>query len=633
MTKRLIVLDFETKDPYIGRKLGAGWVFANNVESHDFKVLGCAVRLHTGRKQYLDLTDETGIVWLFGYIQGHEEILAHNATYELGILHYLEQLYPFYKGKATTKPIHDTKLLYKLVNNTLQSYSLDALCKKYLTEPKGHKTLIDAVIKHDLMPWKAGELSAKLKAEKKGEEYIRAPKKDKDVLKWAYENMDVIQDVDFEAMSDYAISDADLTYQLYEKAIPQISPHLVDIYSKITKIVVKYRLKGVRLDLKTAHRLSDELTPKIKEKEQAIFALAGEEFNVNSCKDMPRIFDKLKIKYPFGDKGNPSITTPWMKKQKHEICKLIVELRNEKKLQSDFLGKLIEMQQYTCPGATDYGIVYPELNVLEAVTGRFSSTNPNIQQQSKEGGIRDLFLPFEGDKWYSLDFSNQEGRLQIHYAKLMNLEGVDFFVEAFKKNPDYDIHKKVASLMFDMKEQDVTKDIRTIAKTINLGTSYSMGTEKLAVALGVPKERAKKLRERYNLYFPFLDKLNRHAMKTLKERGFIKTLAGRYSYKDQDAFVDGELKSFEYKALNKLIQGAALDQIVTAMIWADEENIPILFPVHDELCMSGTLEQAKRLKYIMEHCIDLVIPSYTEIKCGDTWGSVKELEGGASLQQ
>jgi len=205
----------------------------------------------------------------------------------------------------------------------------------------------------------------------------------------------------------------------------------------------------------------------------------------------------------------------------------------------------------------------------------------------------------------------------------LGCDGIDEFITEFKQNPQFDMHKKVAALIFNKAEEDIQKDERTIAKTINLGVSYGMGISKLGQALGLTDEQAKLLKKQYNEGSPFLDQLNNFCKKALQNRGYIKTIAGRLARISPSIMIDGKEKTFEYKALNQLIQGSACDQTTNAMVQCYKENLPVLFPVHDELCISGTLEQAERVKEIMEHAVELVIPSFTDIKSGDNWSECK----------
>lgn len=606
---RILTIDFETHDPYIERKLGAGWVYGVNVESSDFEVLGAAVRTHEGEVYYETNMERVNIL-----VDSHDVLIMHNASYDLGCLHFIG-------SNCRNKHLFDTEVMSRLYNSSLLSHSLDNVAKKYLGIGKDEKALTDAVWKHNLYPWLKREENDRLKAEKKGEEYTRVRPEESKLVKWAKKNMKAIQEADLEAMTAYAKADAEPTYELFKFFRENgLDMKTAKRYSMLAHVCVDYRQRGVRIDLDKAREVHMDLIPIIAQKHEKVYEIAGEEFNINSAKDMPRIFDKLKIKYPTSpNTGNPTITTPWMEKQTHELCKAIIEARQVLKIDRDFITKIIDMQEFTCPGADRYGRVYPELNLLRARTGRFSCTSPNIQQipsRDPELGAlcRSIFVPEEGDKWFSLDFSNQEGRLQVHYAYKLGCEGAAELKMEFDANPNLDMHQKVANLVGIE---------RTPAKVINLGISYGMGIGKLAKALGLREGQAKVIRDKYNDLAPFLEQLNNKCKETLEEKGYIRTIGGRRSALDPPSFQDGKKRTFEYKALNKLIQGSAADQTIEAMIWAYKEGIPVTFPVHDQLCMSGTREQAERLQYIMEHAIELDIPSVCDVDLegGDSWAT------------
>jgi DNA polymerase-1 len=607
MTKKILTIDAETHDQYIGRGVGAGWVYGINVQGSDFEVLGFAVRTHDGTKEYITDMDKVKSL-----VDEHDILVMHNAQYDLGCLHFIG-------ANVKDKPIFDTEVMGRLYNSSLMSHSLDYLAKKYLGFGKTDEALTNCIWDNDLYPWLKKEITEKERAEKKGEEYIRSKPPGNKLVKFAKANMKLIQETDLSAMAEYAIGDIEPTYDLFNFYKDNgLNMKLAYKYSMIAHICIDYRLRGVRIDLDQVRNVHNKLIPIIADKHKTVYELAGEEFNLNSCKDMPRIFDKLGIKYPLNPQtGNPSITTPWMEKQDYPICKAIVEARKALKIDRDFILKIIDMQEYTCPNAGRYGRVYPGLNLLRARTGRFSCTSPNIQQIPSRDPLygplcRSIFLPEEGEKWFSLDFSNQEGRLQVHYANRVKAEGAEAIVWEFNKNPNLDMHQMVADLV------GIT---RTAAKAINLGLSYGMGLGKLAKSLGVGMEEAKDIRNRYNDLAPFLDQLNKKCQLSLKTRGFIKTLGGRHSHIDPPVYEPGGARTFEYKALNKLIQGSAADQTIECMIRAYKKNIPVLFPVHDELCLSGSKEQCLELAKIMETAVKLDVPVVIgyNIEGGNSW--------------
>lgn len=591
----ICIIDFETYDPYIKRKLGAGWAYKLNVKNSDFKILCAAVKNDLNTAPYI----VTNMEHIKDIVSIADILVMHNASYDLGCLLTIGVT----EEELKTKKIYDTEVMARLYDNTLTSYSLDALAKHYFQEDKGYEDLALAVLRYEQ------QLGYKL----------RSNHTTKDQCKFAYENMDKMWEICPNIISEYALLDIDLTEKLFNKF--KDVPH-AEYYSRLALITNSYRAKGTRIDLKAAKKALQILTPKIIQLHKDVYEIAEEEFNIKSIKDVPRVFDKLKIKYPKTAAGNPSITTPWLEQQNHKICQAIVKARKYKNIADNFIRKIIYMQEYTLGVSSDeicdldYGKVYPELNLLRAKTGRFSSSNPNIQQiPSRDEELapicRSLFVADEGESWFSLDYSNQEGRLQVHYAYLTGC-GAEELVQEFLSNPELDMHQKVA---------DMAQISRTEAKTINLGLSYGMGINKLAKGLGLAVSQAKDLKAKYEQNAPYLTNLKRLCENSLKTKQKIRTLGERNLKPEKSRFINGGKRDFYYKALNMLIQGSAADQLIKAMVMAYDKGLNIKFPVHDQLCLSGTQEDAKELKHIMETCVTLSIPSVVDVDLtgGRSW--------------
>jgi len=289
------------------------------------------------------------------------------------------------------------------------------------------------------------------------------------------------------------------------------------------------------------------------------------------------------------------------------------------------------------------GRIHAEINQLRSdnggtVTGRFSYSNPNLQQipaRNKELGprIRSLFIPEEGHTWGCFDYSQQEPRLVVHYAALQNLYGVDEVLEAYKLG-DADFHTIVA---------DMAEIPRGQAKTINLGLFYGMGKNKLQAELGVSKDKAEDLFRQYHTKVPFVKKLMDNVMRRAQDSGKIRTLLGRlcrfhlwepnqfgiHKALPHDAALlehgPGIKRAYTYKALNKLIQGSAADMTKKAMIELYKEGITPHIQVHDELDISVS-DNAGKIKEIMEDAVSLEVPNKVDYESGPNWGNIKEEE-------
>ena len=271
------------------------------------------------------------------------------------------------------------------------------------------------------------------------------------------------------------------------------------------------------------------------------------------------------------------------------------------------------------------------------VTGRFSYSNPNLQQipaRNKELGpaIRSLFIPEEGHTWGCFDYSQQEPRLVVHYAALQNLYGVGDVLDAYNEG-DADFHTIVA---------DMAEIPRSQAKTINLGLFYGMGKNKLQAELGVSKDKADKLFRQYHNKVPFVKQLMDNVMQRAQERGQVRTLLGRlcrfhlwepnqfgvHKALTHDAALlehgPGIKRAYTYKALNRLIQGSAADMTKKAMIDLHRQGIIPHIQVHDELDISvkGN-EDVKDIIEIMENAVSLEVPNKVDYESGLNWGIIK----------
>jgi DNA polymerase I-like protein with 3'-5' exonuclease and polymerase domains len=283
-----------------------------------------------------------------------------------------------------------------------------------------------------------------------------------------------------------------------------------------------------------------DIKPIIQEKYHELYSQVGQEFNIRSIIELPPIFDKLGIDYPRTEKGNPSITKNFLAEHGHPICKLISSIRVYENISNNFIKKLLDIQEYTGYTNNTHGRIHPELKLFgAAATGRFSCVSPNIQQIPKRDKVlgpicRGLVVAEEGERFYSLDFSSQEIRLQIHYASLHKCPGANQLVQAYNEDPKTDLHRYV---------QDLCGIDRDQAKIINFGLSYGMGGAKLCRTLNLPTRRwkpprsnttilvagseGKQVIQSYHEACPYLNILTRIYEERMKSKNFVKTIGGR----------------------------------------------------------------------------------------------------------
>ena len=631
----LCVLDFETVDPYLSLGLGPGWCYEYHLKQGKFKVIGwsiCHIEEHIIAPSQYVIPYHDSISKLFDLVDHCEALIMHNAPYDLGCL--IQLGYPMEKLKK--KVIYDTKIMAKLYNNQLLTYSLDELSKAWLPAnlQKKKGALIEIVTKHELLKTKTGK-TVKPNTNKK---YTDAANK------YAYTHMDILQEKEPEAMAYYANQDTVATAHLFNLLRSKLkNDELAAYYSYLTFICnVAIRIKGVRVHIPSIHKAIAVLEPVIKQKAAYILdkLKLPHDFNLESP-DLADAVDKAGYPLPSTAGGKPSLTSKWIESYEgsDELLMSIKEYRAVNKLQRDFAMTILENLQHTCPDALkgqDWGYVYPELNVLQAKTGRMSSSSPNIQQipnpENSEYAklIRSIYIPDEGKQWVACDWSNQEGRWQIHYGRNY---GAQELQERFNKDPNMDLHSIIAQMLFNYDKDNVDpalhKKRRKICKGINLGLSYGMGNAKLATSLKVTESEAMELRDKYNTIIPYLVKLGLAITNKLKTNGYIKFFDGRV-FRREFAVMNGKTIYFDYKGINALMQGSGASQVYAALYKAYHAGLDILFPVHDEIDIQVTNDEQgekdiQTLKAIMEDTksIKCTVPMIAEPKRGLNWGDVK----------
>jgi DNA polymerase I-like protein with 3'-5' exonuclease and polymerase domains len=591
-----IAIDLETRDDAITNKLGAGWATGQG------EVIGFAVAVEGWQAYYPfnhlgggNMIYEQVIKYMHDVCALPATKIFHNAQYDVGWLRNM--------GITINGEIIDTMIAAAIIDENRWSYSLNNVARDYLGEIKAETDLIEAAKDHGVDP----------KAEM-----------------WKLPS---------EHVGFYAEQDARLTYLLWQRFKHEIKTQSLEtvweLECKLLPNLIKMRERGIRVDVEKAGNLQTEFIAQEKLKLSAIKKLIGTDIDIWAARQIGQAFDKLKIEYPRTEKtGEPSFTQNWLHNSKHEISQLIVQAREINKFHNTFLQGILKYEHK--------GRVHAEINQLRSdnggtVSGRLSMSNPNLQQlpaRNKEFGpkIRGLFLPEEGHKWGSFDYSQQEPRMVVHYAASIGdgYEGSQELVAAYE-NASADFHQTVA---------DLCGIERTQAKTIGLGLMYGMGKNKLAASLGLSKEDADILISKYNRKVPFVKMLSDRCMKKANDDGVIRTKKGRkcrfdkWETKDWGLHMadteenirakygkDNMKRAYTYKALNRLIQGSAADQTKQAIVsCAEAGHLPIL-QIHDELCFNIKDEQqAKEIKNIMENCMEFKVPSVVDVSLGDDFG-------------
>lgn len=626
-----IQIDCETKDPRLKEK-GPGFVRG---ESY---VVGVAVKTKDFSGYYpvrhaqgQNLAPNVVFDWLGDQLKSDSEKVGANLLYDFEALHY-EGVHNI-GGKW-----RDVQVAEALIDEeTAEGYSLEVLGRKYLSRGKDEELLRHA--------------AAMYKKTFKGKKGVSLdPKTDMWMLPAEY-------------VGAYAEADVVLPELILEKQLKILSDEgLNDIWeleSDLIPILLKMRIHGIAVDLEAAHALAKRLTKEIDVLSMMIIKTVGMDINVDSGHDLKKAYERLgatheelDIQLAYTAQGNSSFTAEWLNNQTDALSGCIIKKRKLMTMRDDYvIGDII--------GESVNGRVYARFNSLRkddsgTRSGRFSSTNPNLQQVPARDEywaplIRGLFVADKGKKWLKADYSQQEPRLLLHFAHLCGLPQAQEAVEQFKKNPRTDYHQMTTDLV-NRHSSRVYK--RKQIKGINLGIMYSMGLDKLCRMIDVAITEGEQILAEYHKALPFVRNLSSKAMSMAQSRGFINTLLKRkrrfnlwepvpdrgergvVRYKGlkreeaESKWPNRRLQRYGiHKALNALIQGSAADQTKEAMrILYYNFGIVIQLQVHDELGKSvADIEEARTIKHVMETCVELALPVVADTSVGPSWGAANEI--------
>ena len=597
---KFIAIDLETKDPDLKAK-GSG-----AIQGHG-EIVGIAVAVE-GWSGYYPIAHEGGgnmdkrivLEWFKKVCATDAVKIFHNAMYDVcWIKSY---------GIPINGHIIDTMVMASLIDENRLWYSLNSVSFDYLGEVKNEKALKEAA-----------------------ESWGIDPKKEMYKLPAMY-------------VGSYAEKDAELTLELFKVLSREITKqnltNIFDLETQLFPCLIDMKFKGVCVDVDKAHTMKQQLC---KQEEQLMYQVKAEtgiDVQIWAARSIAKAFDKLSLDYSTTEKtGAPSFTKNFLSNHQHPMVKNIAKAREINKAHTTFIDTILKHQHK--------GRIHADINPIRSdqggtVTGRFSYSNPNLQQipaRNKELGpmIRSLFIPEKDHKWGCFDYSQQEPRLVVHYAATTEPicfdDSVGSIVDKFKDN-SVDFHQTVA---------DMANISRTQAKTINLGLFYGMGKAKLQAELGLnTKQEAEELFNTYHMNVPFVRDLMNYTSKTAQTSGSIGTLLGRRCrfnkwepnqfgmHKPMD-FEEAERtygrgrirRAFTYKALNKLIQGSAADMTKKAMVDLYNEGIVPHIQIHDELDISiQSEEQSNKIIEIMENAVSLEVPNKVDYESGSTWGDI-----------
>lgn len=444
--------------------------------------------------------------------------------------------------------------------------------------------------------------------------------------------------VEPEKVSWYASEDADITWRLKQIYEPQLKAEEVDkifydIEMPLTNVLARMERFGIKLDSGLLQRYAEESEKQLFSLEKDIHSMAGEEFNINSPKQMKEVlFEKMKLEPVGVKKTKTGISTAAGELEKmlgqHPIIEKIMEYRELSKLQSTYILALPEMVN------PNTGRIHTSYNQTIASTGRLSSTDPNLQNipvKSNRRGIevRKAFVAEKGYKLLSLDYSQIELRIVAHVAQDENM------MEVFNKNQD--IHTRTAMEIFKVDSADkVTKDQRRDAKTINFGVLYGLSSFGLSYRMEeLSNADAKQFINAYFSAYPKVQEFIERTKAEVRETGMVRNELGRMrKYPDAKSSQFFIRQAAERAAYNFPLQSLAADIIKVAMINIHKEltgkdDCRMLLQVHDELLFEVKADKVehykKIIKPLMEDAVKLSIPVTVEAKVGSNWGEMEKL--------
>ncbi|NOL49880.1 DNA polymerase I [Pelistega europaea] len=436
--------------------------------------------------------------------------------------------------------------------------------------------------------------------------------------------------VPLDKATQYACEDADFTFQVAQVLLPRIEANIgyqqtYALEMQVWPVLLAMERVGVKLDEQELFTQSMELGQRLTVLEGQAFELAGQEFNLNSPKQLGEVlFDKLHLPVlSKTSKGAPSTDEETLTKlaQDYPLPKLILEYRSLAKLKSTYTDKLPQMI------FAGTGRVHTNYAQAAVVTGRLSSSDPNLQNipiRTEEGRrVRKAFIAEQGFHIMSADYSQIELRVMAHLSGDANLQ------KAFAEGKD--IHRATAAEVFGVSLEAVTSEQRRAAKAINFGLIYGMGAFGLASNLGITREAAQNYIARYFARYPGVAAYMEKTRAKANELGYVETVFGRRLWLPEIKGAKGPRKAAaERAAINAPMQGTAADLIKKAMVavqnWLAEQGLTsrMIMQVHDELVLEVKDDEATRVREhlprLMAEVANLAVPLLAEVGEGKNWG-------------
>jgi DNA polymerase I-like protein with 3'-5' exonuclease and polymerase domains len=606
----LVAVDIETRDDGIKKGLGPGWVWLDGF------ITGIAVAWGDDKQIYIPVRHpETSCFegnavkgWLKElFAQDNTRFVFHNAGYDMG---WIDTQF----STGWPKNVEDTAALAAIVDENRFSYKLDDLCVDYGLQGKDETLLKEAVAAFGL----------------------RDPKSD-------------LWRLPAKCVAPYAQQDARATLglfkQLWEICEKEKTQNAYRVECELLPMIYQMRKRGIRVDVGKAEQAVVHFA---QERDNVLAEISRNLVKSTTMEDirspqwLVAAFTAEGLQIPRTEKGNPSFEASWMSASEHWLPKLITRAKKLEDASSKFFQNyILDFQRK--------GRVHPNINQFRTEGGgtrshRFSYSAPPLQQAPSRQGefasiFRGAFLPEEGEVWASIDFGQQEFRLLVHYAELLNLSKAKEAGDQYRTNPRTDFHALVASL---------TGLPRKRAKDVNFAAAYGSGVQQLANMSGMTLEEATEVRKQYDDRMPFIRLLSDACSKRASETGIIRMADGAVSHFDlwessiwgtaglptnrDQAIKNTETlghpwygkslrRAYTYRACNRLIQGTAARQTKKAMLDCFYSGLLPMLTIHDELAFTvKTKEEAEAASQLMIDAIKFTIPFTTDVEFGRSWG-------------
>lgn len=610
---KYIAVDTETRDPHLKTR-GPGGIRG------DAYVVGISLATDIGHKLYLPIRHQgggnldPGLVKRYVRAQlsnAQQPKIFANAMYDLEMLKCSCDI-------DVVGPIYDVQVAEPLLDENQRSYSLERISRQYLGRGK-NEGLLDEALKAFFPKNEANKGSL-----------------------WKLHSKYV---------GPYAEDDADETLQVFMHQRKRLEAdglmQIFDLETRLIPCLFYMRMLGVPVNIPLAEQTLKDLQAKEREAQAKLNYITGLKVDVWAAKSLQAAYDEKGIAYPRLLTGTASFTKEWLAEQVDEISEAVGQVRKLNRMWSTFVkGQVLEHHVN--------GRVHCQFHALRsdeggAVTGRFSSSGPNLQQVPSPDRdpvlakfARRLFVPEGGSEWHCNDFSSVEPRVQLHYALLRNVPGS---ADALRLTLEgFDFHTMTAELTGLPRKQ---------AKVINLARSYGAGAAKIGLQMGISEMEAKEILRQYDEKMPWLKTIIGEVTRRAEDVGYITTLSGRrrrfdhwepagFGRKGQplpsreaaiQAYGNPVARSKTYTAFNGLVQGGAADVIKEVMVavWESgllNEGAGLHLTVHDELDFSvdkGKRDTTgKRLVEVMENTVKLKVPLKVDNEIGPSWGEVEK---------